>query len=86
LWRAIVLGGGEQILAAQTGAFDENPAAGLVRLKATEIGLRQLERGVISLEAEAPEENVDDDAGLTRAEREARAGERMAQRKQDRAG
>jgi hypothetical protein len=84
LWRAIVLGSGEQILAAQTGAFDENPAAGLVRLKASEIGMRQLERGVIQLDAEPPEENGDDDAGLTRAEREARAGERMAQRKQGR--
>jgi hypothetical protein len=84
LWRAIVLGGGEQILAAQTGAFDDNPAAGLVRLKATEIGMRQLERGVISLEAEPPEEKVDDEEDLSRAEKEARAGERMAQRKQGR--
>ena len=82
LWRAIVLGSGEQILAAQTGAFDDNPAAGLVRLKASEIGMRQLERGVIRLDAEPPEQ-VTDESHLTRQEREALANARMAARRQE---
>ncbi len=74
LWRSIVLGGAEAILAAQTGAFDDDPAAGAVRLKAAEIGLRPIISGAISLSAiqPPPDPREEDEQSLTREEREAR--------------
>jgi hypothetical protein len=70
----------------QTGAYDDQPMVGALRLKAAELSGRTVERVIAALRMPVPPDvaGEDDDEGLTRAEREARAGERMAQRKQGR--
>jgi hypothetical protein len=63
------------------GAYAGREMEGALLLKAGELSDRLMERGVVPLLPAPPDAGTDDDAGLTRAEREARAGERMAQRK-----
>jgi hypothetical protein len=66
----------------QTGAYDHAPMVGALRLKGAELSDRGWERVMALLRMPTPpDETMDDDADLSRAEREARAGERMAQRK-----
>jgi hypothetical protein len=71
------------LLLAATGGIPD-PADAMIRLKAAELAIRLVERGVIPLAAiEPPTENVDT-SRLTRAEREALAMARMAERKAQR--
>jgi hypothetical protein len=67
----------------QTGAYAGREMEGALLLKAGELSDRLMERGVVPLLPTPPDAGTHDaEEGLTRAEREARAGERMAQRKQ----
>jgi hypothetical protein len=68
----------------QTGAYAGREAEAAVLLKAGELSDRLMERGVVPLLPPVPEERPDDDAGLSRQEREAKILERMAQRKRAR--
>lgn len=56
----------------QAGLFDHDPAAALVRLKAGELAVKLVERGIVPLMPKPiePEANTD---GMTREEREAKA-------------
>jgi hypothetical protein len=72
---------------AMTGAYDDTPQVAAIRLKAAELADRLLERAVIGLaEPEPPDAGAtdEDERNMTRAEREARIGERMAARRQAR--
>jgi hypothetical protein len=68
-----------------TGAYDHAPMVGALRLKASELSGRTVERVIAALRMPVPLDvaSDDDDEGLTRAEREARIAERMARRKRD---
>jgi hypothetical protein len=70
----------QNLLLAATGGLPD-PADAATRLKAAELSIRLVERGVIPLAAiEPPTEDIDE-SHLTRAEREARAAERMTERR-----
>jgi hypothetical protein len=70
---------------AMTGAYSDDVPAGALRLKAAELADRLLERAVIALGVpDAPDEDAPEaDSHLSRAEREAKIIERMAQRKRE---
>jgi hypothetical protein len=69
----------------QTGAYAGREMEAALLLKAGELSDRLMERGVVPLLPAPREQRMDDDEeGLTRAEREARIGARMAARKQRR--
>jgi hypothetical protein len=71
----------QNLLLAATGGIPD-PADAVIRLKAAELSIRLVEKGVIPLAAiEPPQEATTDESQLSRAQREARAGERMAQRR-----
>jgi hypothetical protein len=67
-----------------TGAYAGREMEGALILKAGELSDRLMERGVVPLIPVPPDTAGTDESHLSRAEREARAGERMARRKQDR--
>ena len=65
-----------------TGAYDDNPMVGALRLKSAELSDRGVERVMALLRMPTPpDEATADDENLSRAEREAKIVERMAQRK-----
>jgi hypothetical protein len=66
------------------GAYAGREMEGALILKAGELSDRLMERGVVPLIPVPPDNGGTDESHLSRAEREARAGERMARRKQDR--
>lgn len=62
------------LLDAMAGALDEAPHAAIVRIKATEITLRTIERaGLLAMLPQPPEPEQEDESHLSRAEREALA-------------
>ena len=69
---AAVRVGLQNLLLAATGAFADSPQDGVIRLKAAELAIRLVERGVIPLSAQPPEEAIDI-SHLSRDEQEARA-------------
>jgi hypothetical protein len=71
----------QNLLLAATGGIPD-PADAVVRLKAAELAIRLVERGVIPLAAIEPPTADVDERTLSRPEREALAGERMARRRQ----
>lgn len=58
---------------ALTGAFDENPMAGAIRLKASEHAQKRHERRIQTQAPKPPEELSADTAGMSRDERESKA-------------
>ena len=78
-WRAIMLGGADVLLAAQTGGYAGREMEGALAVKATEIGIRVIERGVLPLVVPPPAEpEVEED--VPRDELEARAKAAMVKR------
>lgn len=67
-----------------SGAYDDNPVVGALRLRSAELSDRAVERVMAMLRMPAPpDEGTDEDEQtMSRQEREARIVERMAQRKQ----
>jgi hypothetical protein len=65
---------------AQSGAYDDNPAAGIVRLKAGELTGKIIERGVLPLMPK-PIEQPKDTASMSREEQEAHATAAIARKK-----
>jgi hypothetical protein len=83
-WLAALRLAQQTLLDAMAGALDEAPHAGIARLKAAEITLRTIERaGLLAMLPQRPEPEPEDESHLSRAEREARAAERMAARRGD---
>jgi hypothetical protein len=81
-WLAAVQGAVDVILDAETGAYDGDPAAGAIRLKAAELAMRPVERGVISLVPSAPPPSeLEDVSALSVEEREARIRNRVKETK-----
>jgi hypothetical protein len=78
---AAIQAGLEILLLAGAGAFDDNPAAGMVRLKAVDIALRAVERGVFPLIPSPPQEARRDWSTLTLEEREAFMRDELQSRK-----
>jgi hypothetical protein len=65
---------------AQTGGLDHlEPWQGALRLKASELGMRLVERGVIALQAFDPPQDDQDTSDLSLQEREAEASARIVQ-------
>ena len=79
-WRALLLGAADVLLAAQTGGYAGREMEGALAVKASEIALRQIERGILPLEVELPPKPVDT-SQMTRAEKEAYAQSQLIQRK-----
>jgi hypothetical protein len=71
--------GVQNLLLAASGAFADNPQDGVIRLKAAELAIRLVERGVIPLSVQPPESIVDT-SDLPRDEQEARARKMLVQR------
>jgi hypothetical protein len=72
-WRAIMLGGADVLIKAQTGGYAGREMEGALAVKATEIGIRVIERGVLPLVVQPPIEENADTEGMSRDEIEARA-------------
>jgi hypothetical protein len=72
--------GVQNLLLAASGAFAENPQDGVIRLKAAELAIRLVERGVIPLSVQPPEPAVDT-SNLPRDAKEARARKLLVQRR-----
>jgi hypothetical protein len=84
-WLAALRLAQQTLLDGMAGALDEAPHAGIARLKAAEITLRTIERaGLLVILPQQPEPERRDESQLSRAEREALAGERMAARRANR--
>ena len=71
--------GVQNLVLAASGAFADNPQDGGIRLKAAELAIRLVERGVIPLSLQPPEPAVDT-SDLPRDEQEARARRILVQR------
>jgi hypothetical protein len=81
-WLAALRLAQQTLLDGMAGALDEAPHAGIARLKAAEIALRTIERaGLLAMLPQRLEPEREDESHLSRAEREALAGERMAARR-----
>jgi hypothetical protein len=61
----------QNLLLVASGAFDDNPHAGLLRLKSSELALRSVERGVFPVQPKPPLATSDDWASKSLEEREA---------------
>jgi hypothetical protein len=79
-WRALILGSADVLLAAQTGGYAGREMEGALAVKASEIAMRQVERGVVPLVVEPPVKPVDTSA-LPREEKEAHARSLLVRRK-----
>jgi hypothetical protein len=79
-WRALLLGAADVLLAAQTGGFAGREIEGALAVKASEIALRQIERGVLPLVVEPPAQAIDT-SSMTRAELEAHNKRQLIQRR-----
>ena len=69
----------QNLLLAATGAFKDDPQDGAIRLKAAELAIRLVERGVIPLTVHPPMEAVDT-SNLSREEQEAQARASLVRR------
>jgi hypothetical protein len=84
-WLAALRLAQQTLLDGMVGVLDEAPHAGIARIKAAEITLRTIERaGLLAMLPQRPEPEREDESHLSRAEREALAGERMAARRANR--
>jgi hypothetical protein len=78
-WRALVLGSADVFLRAQTGGYAGREMEGALAVKASEIAMRQVEKGVIPLLVKPPEIEIETD-DLSREEREALARQALVRR------
>lgn len=69
----------QNLLLAASGAFQDNPHDGAIRLKAAELAIRLVERGVIPLSVQPPMEAVAA-SNLSREEQEAQARANLVRR------
>jgi hypothetical protein len=67
----------QNLLLAAAGAFADNPQDGAIRLKSAELAIKLVEKGVIPLAIQPPEEAVETST-LSRAEKEAKAMQGIA--------
>ncbi len=74
---AVMDGHADVMLEAQAGAYDDNPAAGIVRLKPGELVTKVIERGILPLMPAVTAAEVDTD-DMSRDEREAIAKQAIA--------
>lgn len=80
-WFAAVEGSADVMLDAQAGAYDDNPAAGLVRMKAGELAIRAVERRVLPLMPPKPQAAPQELAELPLEEAESALRDQLQSRK-----